>query len=179
MQRVMADTLRELVDAEKSLAVAAEWTKRGRRIEFVSPLEIGGLVEEGLLFRAVALESLPDREVVFQLEYHGISIPGGTGPLARIEWNTLRPHNNKGRGPPELRFLDQEGSHFHSFEDNWSEAAGAMLRDNLPIARPILEPIQGFDACCALVGNLFGINNIELVSAPEWVYSLDLGNYNG
>lgn len=175
----MAHTLRELVDAEKSLAVAGDWTKRGRRIEFLAPLEIDGLVEEGFLFRAIALEALPDREVVFQLEYHGISIPGGTGPLTRMEWNTLRPHNNKGRGPVELRFLDQEGSHFHSFEDNWSEAAGAMLRDNLPIARPIIEPIQGFGGCLHLVGNLFQINNIQLVTSPEWAYSLDLGNYNG
>ena len=80
----MAETLRELVEAEKSLAVAAEWTLRGRRLEFVSPLEIEGLVEEGFLFRASALQPRPDQEVVFQLEYHGVRIPGGTGPLSRL-----------------------------------------------------------------------------------------------
>jgi hypothetical protein len=112
---------------------------------------------------------------VFQLEYHGISIPGGNGPLARFEWNSLRPHNNKGRGPHDLRFVDQAPSHVHHFEDNWSDATGAMLKDNLPIARPVLQPIQDFDACLAVVGNLFRINNIAIVKSPEWVYSLDLG----
>lgn len=175
MQRAMAETLRELVEAEKSLAVAAEWTKRDRRLEFVAALEIDGLVEEGFQFRANALEALPDREVVFQLEYHGLRIPGGTGPLARLEWNSLRPHNNKGRGPWKLRWLDLKPSHVHHFDDNWNEASGAMLRDNLPIARPITEPIQGFTECLGFVGNLFRINNIELVKTPEWVYALDLG----
>ena len=117
----------------------------------------------------------PDEEVLFQLEYHGVLIPGGTGPLIRLEWNPLRPHNNKGRGPEDLRFLDQIGSHVHHFEDNWHEGSGAMLRDNLPIARPVLKPIQGFNDCLGFVGNLFRINNIELVKTPEWVYSLDLG----
>jgi hypothetical protein len=171
----MAETLRELVEAEKSLAVTADWTKRGRRLELVSPLDIDGLVEEGFLFRANALEALPDREVVFQLEYHGVRIPGGTGPLARFEWNSLRPHNNKGRGPLELRFVDQQPTHVHRFEDNWNEASGAMLKDNLPIARPVIQPIQGFNECLEIVGNLFRINNIDIVKTPEWVYALDLG----
>jgi hypothetical protein len=175
MQPLMADTLRELVEADKSLAVAAEWTPRGRHLEFVSPLEIDGLVEEGFQFRASAMETRPDQDVVFQLEYHGVRIAGGTGPLARIEWNALRPHNNRGRGPRELRFVDQEGSHVHHFEDNWNEATGAMMRDNLPIARPVSEPIQGFSEALGFVGNLFRINNIELVKTPEWVYALDLG----
>jgi hypothetical protein len=170
----VAQTLRELIQAPKLLAFAADWSRRGRRLEFLSPIEVDDIIEEGFQFRATAHETRPDEEVVFQLEYHGLRIPGGTGPLARIEWNSLRPHNNKGRGPDELRFRDQVGSHIHQFEDNWNEATGAMLKDNLPIARPLLQPIQGFSECLGLVGNLFGINNIELVKTPEWVYSLDL-----
>lgn len=170
----MAGTLHELVHADKSIAAPAEWVKRGRRLELKLPLEIDGLIVEGLFLRASALEHLPDQEVMFQLEYHGVSIPGGSGPLTRIEWNSLRPHSNKGKGPIELRFIDQQPSHVHYFEDNWSEGNGALLRDNLPIARPISETIQGFTELVDFVGNLFRINNIRLVKVPEWVLTLDL-----
>jgi len=170
----MPSTLRELVDAEKLIAAPAEWSARGRRLEIVLPLEIDEVVEEGLLFRASALERLPDREVVFQLEYHGVKILGGTGPLCRFEWNTLRPHNNKGKGPKEFQFMDMEPSHVHLFEDNWCETNGALLKDNLPIARPTVESIQGFDDAVRFAGNIFKIRNIVLVKTPEWVYELDL-----
>jgi hypothetical protein len=138
------------------------------------PLEIDDLIEEGFFLRATALEHLPDQEVMFQLEYHGVNIPGGTGPLMRLEWNSLRPHNNKGKGPVELRFLDQAPSHVHFFEDNWSESNGALLKDNLPIARPVSEPTQRFSDCVDFAGKLFRINNIRVIKVPEWVLTLDL-----
>lgn len=172
----MAATLRELVEADKLIASPTDWTKRGNRLELKLPLEIDGLIEEGFFLRATALEHLPDQEVMFQLEYHGLLIPGGTGPLTRVEWNSLRPHNNKGKGPPELRFMEQRPSHVHSFDDNWSDTDGALLRDNLPVARPIVEPIQEFIDLLDYVGNLFRINNIRLVKVPEWVLRLDLGD---
>ncbi len=172
----MADTLHELVTAEKLIAAPTDWTKKGRRLELRLPLEIEGVVEEGLFLRGSALEHFPDQEVMFQLEYHGVRVPGGTGPLVRFEWNSLRPHNNKGKGPIELRFTEQRPSHVHYFEDNWNEYSGALLKDNLPIARPINEPIQGFAECLFFAGNLFGISNITVVKTPEWVYALDLGS---
>lgn len=170
----MAETLRELVEAEKLIAAPTEWTPTGRCLVLKLPLEIDGLVEEQFFFRATALARLPDQQVVFQLEYHGVRIPGGTGPLCRLEWNPKGAHSNKGKGPAELRFIDQFGTHFHSFEDNWCEKNGALIRDNLPIARPVSEHIQGFTECVNLVGILFRINNIEVVKTPEWVLDLDL-----
>ncbi len=169
----MADTLQDLLAAEKLIAAPADWTKKERRLELKLPLEIDGFIEEGLFLRACALERLPDQEVMFQIEYHGMRLPGGTGPLTRVEWNPLRPHNNKGRGPVELRFAEQRSSHVHLFDDNWSDG-GATLRDNLPIARPIVEPIQSFAHLTSYVGNLFRISNIHVVKTPEWVYALDV-----
>lgn len=171
----MARTLLELIVADKLIASPTEWTVTGRRLGLRLPLEIDGFVEEGFFLRACATASLPDRDVLFQLEYHGVAIPGGTGPLARLEWNTLRPHNNKGKGPEELRFIDQIPTHFHSFEDNWSESEGAMKGDNLPIARPVFQTIQSFTDCVFFVGNLFRINNMQVVKTPDWVYEFDLG----
>lgn len=170
----MAETLRELVGAQKLIATAAEWARVGRCLELKLPLELDGLVEEQFFFRATALARLPDQQVTFQLEYHGANIPGGTGPLCRFEWNPKKPHNNKGRGPAELRFIEQFGSHFHAFEDNWSEATGALLRDNLPVARGVSQDIQSFSDCLQFVGNLFRIKNIDVIKTPEWVLDLDV-----
>lgn len=168
------ETLRELVEAEKQIAEPTEWAPVNRCLELKLPLLVSGVAEEQFFFRATAIKHLPDRNVTFQLEYHGVRIPGGTGPLCRLEWNPTKTHNNKGKGPPELRFMDQAGSHFHSFDDNWCEKDGALLRDNLLVARPLSQHIQGFDSCLGLVGNLFRINNIDVVKTPEWV--LDLGS---
>jgi hypothetical protein len=172
----MAESLKELVEAEKKFAEVTEWSRSGQRLELKLPLEIDGIVEEQFFFRACALAHLPDEQVTYQLEYHGISIPGGTGPLCRLEWKPKGTHNNKGQGPAELRFIDQTGTHFHSFEDNWCEKNGALLRDNLPVARPITQDIQDFTESLLLAGNLFRIKNIGLVKTPEWM--LDLGLWN-
>jgi hypothetical protein len=171
----MAETLRELVISDKSIAAPTDWAQTGRCLELKLPLEVDGLIEEQFFFRATALAHLPDQQVAFQLEYHGIRIPGGTGPLCRLEWEPKGTHNNKGRGPAHLRFIDQVGTHFHPFEENWSDEDGALLRDNLPIAVPVLLPIQGFRECLAHVGNLFRINNIDVVKTPEWMLRFDLG----
>lgn len=171
----MADTLRDLVELDKLIAAPAEWHRDHRgRLELKLALEIANLIEEGLFFRATAIERLPDQEVVFQLEYHGVRIPGGSGPLTRFEWNPLRPHNNRGRGPPELRWIEQHGSHMHYFDDNWSAASGALMKHNLPVARPLSQSIQDFTGCVDLVGNLFKISNIHVVKTPEWVLTLPL-----
>lgn len=170
----MATTLRELVKAEKLIASPAGWDRTGRCFGLKLPLEIAGEVVEQFFFRATALAHLPDQQVVFQLEYHGVDIPGGNGPLCRFEWKPKGFHDNKGRGPEELWFTKQWGDHFHSFDDNWSEKNGALMRDNLPIARPVPEPIQGFTECVQYVGNLFRIKNIDVVKTPEWMLELDL-----
>ena len=169
----MPETLRQLVEAQKTIVSATEWGMVGRCLELKVPLEIDGVGYEGFFFRATALAHLPDQQVTFQLEYHGVDIPGGTGPLCRLEWNPKGGHNNKGRGPVELQFIQKFGTHFHTFEDNWSDKNGALLRDNLPVARPVSQHIHGFTECLSVIGNLFRINNINVVKTPEWV--LDLG----
>lgn len=170
----MIETLHDLVLAEKQIAENKEWTPSGRTLEIKLPLFAGGFAPEGFFFRATAIASLPDEQVTFQLEYHGVDIPGGTGPLCRFEWRPKGIHNNKGLGPAELRFLEQVGTHFHPFEDNWSSQTGALLRDNLPVARPVTQDIQGFRDCLEVVGNLFRINNMLVVKTPEWVLERSL-----
>ncbi|MGD9809892.1 MAG: hypothetical protein AB7U35_00985, partial [Sphingobium sp.] len=83
----MPDTLRELVEAQKLIAEPTDWALTNRCLELKLPLSIDGLIEEQFFFRATAIAHLPDQNVTFQLEYHGVRIPGDTGPLCRLEWN--------------------------------------------------------------------------------------------
>ena len=170
----MAHTLGDLVQADKRLAEVTEWSLVGRRLELKLPLEIEGLIYEQFFFRASALEHLPDQLVTYQLEYHGVDIAGGTGPLCRLEWRPKGVHNNRGRGPDELKFTDQRGSHFHSFSDNWDPEAGALLKDNLPIARPLEPEPETFEESLLLAGALFRVSNIGLIKPPEWSWELGL-----
>lgn len=166
------------MEAPKNIEAVPDWSARGKKLTCNYPLSIEGVVEEGLFLRGCALEHRPYQEVVLQIEYHGVIAPGGGGPISRIEWNTLRPHNNKGRGPAEYRYIDQHPSHIHSFDDNWSDANGALLTGNLPVARPITESIQGFTDLLDFAGKVFKINNMRRVIEPPWVATLDFGDAN-
>src|SRR5262249_55601498 len=162
----MPNKIAGLVLAEKSLLDVPVWTVRGAdALEFSAPLEVDGVTVEALTLRGRARKPLPDREVVFQLEYHHARIIGG--PVARIEWRPLNAHSNKGLGPEHLKHVIQSGSHHHCFDLNWGWSREAVLRGELPIARPIDEP-NNFRALLAVIGKEFRINNIQLVTPPPW-----------
>jgi hypothetical protein len=122
------DNLRELVEAEKLIASPTDWERTGRRFGLKLPLEIDGEVVEQFFFRATALAHLPDQQVVFQLEYHGVEIPGGNGPLCRLEWKPKGFHDNKGRGPEELRFTKQWGGADSELDPEYGLSADSVAQ---------------------------------------------------
>jgi len=84
----MPSDLQQIFEAKKTLATNPQWVELdSQAIEVVCPLEIDGVVVEGLLFRATARKGLPDELVTAQVEYHPSAEPGG--PLARIEWRPI------------------------------------------------------------------------------------------
>jgi len=162
----MPDRIEALIAATKSLSDVPAWVLSGADdLGFTAPLEVDGVTVEGLTLRARARKSLADREVIFQLEYHHSQ---GGGPVARIEWNPLNAHSNKGLGPKHLRHLIQKGSHLHCFDLNWRHSQEGVLKGLLPIAIPINEEPQNFRALLGVVGTTFRINNAQLVTAPPW-----------
>lgn len=163
----MPTKLQNLVTAGKTLVTAPSWVERGPDgLEFLASMEIDGVVVEGLSLRGRARKSLPDREVVFQLEYRHAQIIGG--PVCRIEWRPLSAHCNKALGPKELRHIVQEGSHHHRFDLNWQLSNDAVLRGDLPIAVPINDDPKSFRALLAIVGKEFRIKRIQLITVPPW-----------
>jgi hypothetical protein len=163
----MSSTLPVLISADKELSVVPTWRARGADdLEFSVPLEVDGVVLEGLTLRGRVRRSLPDREVVFQIEFHGPRIIGGA--VCRIEWKPLSAHNNKGIGPKELRHLLQKGSHHHRFDLNWAWSQDAVLKGDMPIAVPLKEEPKNFRALLGVVGEEFRINRIQEVPIPPW-----------
>jgi hypothetical protein len=159
----MALTLPE-IHAAKKTAIPSDWTEdeRGRQRLTLS-LEIEGATVEGLFLRATAVRSLPDREVMFQLEYHP-----AREQLCRIDWRPLRPHRNGDVGPKAHRLREITGSHHHSFKLNWIPTKEQMRPNNLPIAEPILPDPSNFQQLLMVVSQEFRIDNLSGVPLPAW-----------
>lgn len=153
--------------AQKSALISAGWIsdEQGRQRLNLS-LEVDGVTIEGLSLRMTSNRTMPDRKVMCQIE-HRLS-PNLVEPLARIEWRPLRPHRNYQRGPVEYRLIDIPGSHNHSFDLNWFAAESRMLKENLPLAVPILPDPEGFHQLLALASKEFRIINMGSIPIPPW-----------
>ncbi len=137
----------------------------------VVPLDIGGVTVEGLRLRITAHQNMPDRNVTIQLECSATRREGG--PIARIEWRSPRKHNNKGRGPKELRHVLQGGTHHHKFDLNWKDNQKGMLeRGELKIAVPLDPDPKDFHALMRVVGVEFQIDNMGVIPIPPWEEAL-------
>ena len=165
----MAIDLKEIWQANKSLASAPDWKPLAKGAEFVQvvcPIDYDVLTMQGLLFRATAHIYTPDRDVTFQIEYHSPSGKGGA--FSRIEWRPRRPHGNKGIGPPEFRFKDITGCHFHSFDLNWNHSKTLVQRGSLPIAVPIVPAPPSYEDALAFVEKEFRIKGVMKMLTPPW-----------
>jgi len=114
---VMAMPLPDLVAARKTRAIQQDWVADGRNsLRFSCPLDIDGATVEAVQLRMTALQTRPDENVVAQLEFKR---PGAKfRPACRIEWRPISSHSNGAIGPPEYRFKEITGSHYHQFDLN-------------------------------------------------------------
>jgi hypothetical protein len=163
----MSFDLKYLVEVRKSLVVLPKWQVRDSKFfTLVSALDVDGVTVEGLGIRAAALQTMPDRGVMFQLEHappHGPSVQ-----LVRIEWNPLRPHTNPNVGPVNLRLQRIDGSHIHGFTDNWIEGENRMRSGNLPIAFLIEKNPESFQQLLKVIGEVLNIDGIVDIEQPPW-----------
>ena len=158
--------LTEIMQADKQFALRPVWKPRDRDWLFATaPLKIDSVVIEGLKFRATALSCRPDESMTFQLEYFPPIRGIKGGAVARIEWRPIRPHNNKGVGPEELKFLSQNGTHHHPFDLNWEHSPDQVKKGSLPISVPI-DPEPSFPEIVELVGKEFKIGPVDWITPP-------------
>src|SRR5258708_30487364 len=119
MERDLPTYLRAI----KTLARAVEWVEaENGKLWLAVPLDIDGATIEGLQLRGRAIKDLPNEEVTLLLE---CSDPiRRDRAMDRIDWRPLHTHNNRGKGPQELRHMMIKAgiSHRHSFDLNWIAA---------------------------------------------------------
>lgn len=124
-----------------------------------------GIIVEGLALRGRAYKYRPDRDVMLQMEFPH-DRQRADNAIERIEWNSSRTHNNKGKGPQALQNVIQRGTHLHAFNLNWIESEQRMRKHNLPIATPISESIQGFAELLEFTGKRLMISNLTDLPHP-------------
>jgi hypothetical protein len=155
-----------LYAAPKTFVTSPKWKFRDSEWMVLSvPLDIAGVTVEGLSFRATAMRLRPDENVTFQLLY---APPNGKPkPFARLEWNPLRPHNNKMVGPVEYRNVQQLGTHIHDFVLNWNHSKSGVRNGLLPISTPVMLDLS-YDEIVAFVSKEFKIYNLNSLPKPDW-----------
>lgn len=155
--------------ADKELSIDPDW-KRPEKKEFarlIAPIDIDGVTIEGLFFTISANIYMPDRLVTFQMEYQSREYPRGV-PMVRFEWRPQSPHNNKGLGPEEYRFLNISGTHIHPFDLNWEQSETLVRKGILPIAIPIIEALNSFEEALAYIEGCFRIKGVIGLPPPPW-----------
>ena len=162
----MTVELQKLAEADKEIPGTPSWISMTRNyLSWISPLDIDGVTVEGLQVRVEAHEQLANEAVRAQLEYRAPK--GKTEPLARVEWKPLAGHNNKGRGPKDLRFRPFRQTHVHRFALNWDDERQRLFSGNLPIAIPIqgVDSYSSFLDICAVE---LRVKNMSLIPVPPW-----------
>jgi hypothetical protein len=165
--RVSVD-LRAFVEAPKVLPVSAAWVAADSTwfcLNASLDLKSGETVQ-GLELRGGAHQSLPDRAVRFQLQYHPPK--GQCAPLTRIEWRPLSPHTNPANCAPELSMLKIGGSHVHGFEMNWLADLDRMRTGNLPVAKPLMTDPSSFTELLVVLGEELRIEGLDKIEPPPW-----------
>ena len=163
-----------LFEADKAVAQFSGWSEPEPEtgyLWFNAPLEIGGVIEAGLVLHAGCYRRMPDRHVTFEMAARS---PGGKRvPLARIEWRSLTGgHTNARRSGSPVSGRRVSDTHHHAFTLNWLETERRMRKGNLPQAMEIDQEIQSFESLRETTGNLWRINNIAVVKRPPWAYDL-------
>lgn len=167
----------ELVAALKSLAPFQGWSEPEPETGycwFNAPLIIAGVVQQGFILHGGYLKHVPEANVTFELQAGKPGVRKKV-PLARIDWRSVSGgHTNPRRSGSPVSGRRVSPSHHHAFELNWFEPERRMRGGNLPMAEDIDQSIQSFESLRSLVGNLFRINNIDIVPPPKWEYDLFL-----
>lgn len=164
----------DLFHSDKRIAVWPGWSKPEPETGycwFMSPLEIGGVIEADFALHGGTYIDRPEQHVTFELKV------GKTGvrrkvPLARVCWRSLTGGHTNRRGPTVPWAGKRVGeSHVHGFDINWLESEGRM-RTDLSQAEPFSQEIESFEELRRHVGILFRISNIDIVDRPQWEYKL-------
>jgi hypothetical protein len=160
------EQMRQLAEARKFI-VPTQWQeiphKSISKLEYVSTLEIDGIVAEGARLRGRTLKNAPDSDLTFQIEMRYGSF---WHPLCRLDWRPKRPHTDQAGPIGERRSFS--GSGWHSFSNNASYGLWALRDGNLPRAVPLDPDPQNFNDVLNMIKTMMMVENVEAIPRPEW-----------
>lgn len=167
----MPFTHAEILEAQKQVRPLRAWLPADESgiIRWRSALSIEGATVEGLFLHGRATASEPGRDVSFMLEHSPAGQKKRT--IDRLDWRPITGHSNRMIGPAEFRLMIIEGSHRHSFYENLT-SDGVLREGNLPIAVPILDPLETFGAFIAFVEKTYKVEGLGNLPAPDWTEDL-------
>lgn len=162
----------KLTEPYKSISVFPGWSapEEGTGyIYFDAPLEIDGVTEANFQLHGGCLIRMPARHISFEIRIG--RTPGRKHrPLARLDWRSLTGgHSNKRRPLPDgVSGKRTMPTHLHGFDINWDAERGRMIGPDLPFANDLDRELNNFLEVRQHAGMLFKINNMEIVTEPEW-----------
>lgn len=168
-------SVKDIYLADKEIGYFPGWSKPEREtgyIWFDAPLEIGGIAETGLVLHGGCYAHFPEVNVSFELRIG--KMPGKQCiPIERLDWRSLEGgHSNPRNGKSEWSGIRVSESHIHDFWLGWSETEQRMKAGGLRTAIEFEQEIQSFVELLTYTGKRLRINNINIVSEPDWVYDL-------
>lgn len=164
-----APDVQALFGAPKTFAIDPVWhVDEHNRERFILsvPLCIDYVVEEGLFLDAHCPVAMPDTDVTFNLSFKPAY--GYSGALSRLDWNPLHTHDNKGLVKGEWKWKRMYETHFHPFADNYACGLQWMFQNNLPIAYPLVFPLQNFREMLDYLGQTLQISDVQRIAPPIW-----------
>lgn len=176
-------TVKDIYLAEKSIGYFPGWSKPESETDYIwfdAPIEIGGISETGLVLHGGCFAHRHNCNVSFELR-----ISKGIGrqriPIERLDWRAIEGgHSNPRKPKSEWSGKRVSDTHLHDFWLNWSESEQRMRLGGLSVARELEDIISDFTEVRTFVGKRLKINNIDIVSEPDWVYDFFLGgSWNG
>ena len=94
-------------------------------------------------------------------------------PLDRICWRSLKgTHTNPRKGTTEWAGKKVSDTHHHAFHLNWLPDMQRLREGNLRVAMEIDEQIRTFNHLIEYCEKGFRINNMSVVTVPNWEYNL-------
>lgn len=171
----MTHPFEAIVRVQKSISTFAGWSapvKDDCYCRFEAALEFEGVTERGIFLHGGFYQNHPNKHVTFELRV-GKEFGHRSLALMRLDWRSLHGgHSNPRKGPSVWAGRRVSNTHLHDFDLNWLSDEGRLRANDLRIAREIEQDLQSFEEVRDYVGKAFRVNGIELVTLPEWQYSL-------
>lgn len=158
----------EILEAQKHLRAISGWRPVNAKNELGSALEIEGVVEAGVSFRARCKPDLPEESVALMLF---TETPAKQRTFARIDWRGTQ-HDNINPKLTGSQWGHQAGrTHFHDTRLHLHidyETLFLTPHVDLPVAKAIAPEPSSFHQLLEISAKLLNIANLSEIPEPPW-----------